>query len=215
MQKVAAQEYEYSQIKDTLKEIGQTVEEKLDQIGESIDRGFWTDLKNTVSGWFESIGDWFSGIFSNKEEELGILGQTNDQLLGDDVVVDATEEEAIAPNTDATVEEKGFFEKIWDWFKGLFSNQTTDDKTNQTELESNTQTENVEETIIGGGEIQTEENKEVEKDKTNTDTTNNTASDNIQTEENSNQNQNDENKEVSEDSATQNAESPQDTEIKN
>ena len=225
MKKVADQEYEYSQIKDTLKEIGQTIEGKLEEIGESIDRGFWEDLKGTVSGWFESIGDWFSGLFNNTEEDLGILGQTNDQLLGDDVVVDATEAEAIETNTEV-VNEKGFFEKIWDWFKGLFSSETTengvDHKTDQTELESNTETNKPQETIIGGGESQLEENKEAEKEETNIDINNdkkeenNTSentSDNIKTEQNLNETK--DNTQTSTDLESQSLESSKNIEIKN
>ncbi|MGL5574061.1 MAG: DUF1002 domain-containing protein [Sarcina sp.] len=171
MKKVADQEYDYSQIKDTLKEIGQTVEDKLSVMGESIDKGTWQNIKDTVSGWFESIGDWFSGIFNDMEEDLGILGQTNDNLLGDDVVVDATDENAIATGgKDIATEAKGFFEKIWDWFKGLFSseNKTTDTNTENTTEENETGTdeneENSDQGIIGGSETpDTENDKESEE----------------------------------------------------
>ncbi|MGL4761986.1 MAG: DUF1002 domain-containing protein [Sarcina sp.] len=161
MKKVSEEEYDYSQIKDTLGEIGQTVEDKLEEIGESIDKGTWDSIVDAVSGWFESVGDWFSGIFNSVEKELGILGETNDDLLGDDVVVDATEQEAISPQVgNKTTEEKGFFEKIWDWFTGLFSNDDTSTST-ETESEDATdkdasESETTDEGIIGGGETPTD-----------------------------------------------------------
>lgn len=169
MQKVAAQDYDYSQIKDTLKEIGQTVEDKLEELGESIDKGTWENIKDTVSGWFEGIGDWFSGIFNDIEKDLGILGQTNDDLLGDDVVVDATEEGAVNTGSNAVVEEaKGFFEKVWDWFTGLFN--SNDEPVKDTNAEENitdkpeTENETTEESIIGGGEAPEAENDKDEQE---------------------------------------------------
>ena len=189
MKKVSEQEYDYSQIKDTLEEIGQGVEDKLEKIGEAIDKGSWENIKDTVSGWFESIGDWFSGIFSDIENELGILGETNDDLLGENVVVDATEEEAITPEIDEegsneTTQEKGFFEKIWDWFTGLFSSDDSDTST-ETESEDATDkdsteieepstedgkdSETTDEGIIGGGETPTDntegEDAQIEEEK--------------------------------------------------
>ena len=192
MKKIADQEYDYSQIKDTLENIGDTITENLEVAGESIDKGLWEDIKSTVSGWFESIGDFFTGVGSDIEEDLGILGETNDELLGEDVVVDATEDEAVdnvengqvSEEGENQVEEKGFFEKIWDWFTGLFSSddvqnsdgdveipdtENLEDKTTEGEEDKNIDSENesdIEDTdnIIGGGD--TPEQEEVETDKT-------------------------------------------------
>lgn len=110
MEKISKQDYDYSQMKDTLNNISDTVNEKLDAMGESIEKGLWENIKSTVSGWFESIGDWFSGLGGSKGEDLGILGQTNDDLLSEDVVVDATEEGAVGTTQEQV---KGFFEKVW------------------------------------------------------------------------------------------------------
>ena len=188
MKKIADQEYDYSQIKDTLENIGDTITENLEAAGESIDEGLWEDIKSTVSGWFESIGDFFSGLGSDIEEDLGILGETNDDLLGEDVVVDATEDEAVdnteneQTSEDGQVEEKGFFEKLWDWFTGLFSgDDTIDTDTEIVEPETEVEDENIEgeegkevesetdvesdteDTVIGGGDVPEPENTETDE----------------------------------------------------
>ena len=195
MKKIADQEYDYSQIKDTLENIGDTITENLEVAGESIDQGLWEDIKSTVSGWFEGIGDFFTGLGSDIEEDLGILGETNDDLLSEDVVVDATEDEAVdniengqtSEGEENQVEEKGFFEKIWDWFTGLFEGDDTTDteivepetevedenKTDENinsedgkEVESETDTESdTEDTIIGGGDVPETENTETDETK--------------------------------------------------
>lgn len=149
MEKISKQDYDYSQMKDTLANISDTVNEKLEAMGESIEKGLWENIKDTVSGWFESIGDWFSGLGGSKGEDLGILGQTNDDLLSEDVVVDATEEGAVGTTQEQV---KGFFEKVWDWFTGLFDGS---DKDTNAPADAPT-TEETDTPIIGG------ENTEVE-----------------------------------------------------
>lgn len=151
MVKIAGQDYDYSQMKETLDKISETVEEKLEVIGESIDKGFLEGIKDTVLGWFESIGEWFGNLFSGADKDLGILGGTNDDLLSEDVVVDATDENAISNQ----VKVKGFFEKLWDWFTGLFTSE--DIKTDS--LESNPETEQTD-TLIGEDENVNTDNQE-------------------------------------------------------
>ncbi|MGL5821004.1 MAG: DUF1002 domain-containing protein [Sarcina sp.] len=176
MKKIAEKDYDYSEMKDTLQTIGTDIKNKLDDLGESIDTGFWDKIVNTVSGWFDSIGNWFSGIFNDAKEDLGILGQTKDELLGEDVIVDATDETAITTNGNAEeVKEKGFFEKIIDWFKGLFNSDKTDTNTNPPDSNKENATtgnEQEEETIIGGGEAPNQENEDKATDETESDNTN-------------------------------------------
>ncbi|MGL5327654.1 MAG: DUF1002 domain-containing protein [Peptostreptococcaceae bacterium] len=116
MAKIAEQDYNYNEMKDTLNGIKDTVNEKLDEIGESIDKGFFDSIKDFFSG----IGDWFSGLFEGSEnKDLGILGTTNDSILGEDAIIDATDKDAIQLPSNEEVE--GFFSKIWNWFTGLFN----------------------------------------------------------------------------------------------
>lgn len=167
MEKIAKQDYDYSNMKETLAGISDTIEEKLDAIGESIDKGWWENIKSTVSGWANSIGDWFGNIFGSEDKDLGILGGTNDDLLGEDVVVDATDENAITKE-----KVQGFFEKVAQWFKGLFNNE------NNTETGNDSVTEVIkeEDKIDGSNDI---EDKTDEKDSINLNDDENKEDDNI------------------------------------
>ena len=122
MEKIAAQNYDYNEMKDTLNGIKDTVNDKLEQQGVKIDKGFFDSIKD----WFSSIGDWFSGLFGNNKD-LGILNNTDDSILGSDAKIDATDESAI--NLPSNEEVEGFFEKIWNWFTGLFNNSNDDSNT--------------------------------------------------------------------------------------
>lgn len=130
MSKISEQDYDYKNMKDTLSGIKDTVNEKLDAIGEGPSKGFF----ETIKGWFEGIGDWFKNLFDgNKEEDLGILGSTNDEVLGENAVIDATNENAI--NLPSSEEVEGFFAKIWHWFTGLFTNNDNVEENNNTNNE--------------------------------------------------------------------------------
>ncbi|MGL4990328.1 MAG: DUF1002 domain-containing protein [Sarcina sp.] len=146
MEKIAQQDYDYSNMKETLAGISDTIEEKLDAIGEAIDKGWWENIKSTVSGWANSIGDFFGNMFGSEDKDLGILGGTNDDLLGEDVVVDATDENAITKE-----KVQGFFEKAWEWFKGIFNNE------NSTETGNDSVTEEIKEEDKIGGQNDTQD----------------------------------------------------------
>ena len=150
MSKISEQDYDYKNMKDTLSGIKDTVNEKLDAIGEGPSKGFF----ETIKGWFEGIGDWFKNLFDgNKEEDLGILGSTNDEVLGENAVIDATNENAI--NLPSSEEVEGFFAKIWHWFTGLFTNNNTND-----DVEENNNTNN-EPTMSIDDNSNTSDNEEV------------------------------------------------------
>ena len=138
MAKIAKQDYDYNKMKDTLNGIKETVNEKLDELGEGVNQGFFDSIKN----WFSSIGDWFSGLFGGSEDkDLGILGSTDDSILGDNAIIDATDKDAI--NLPSSEEVEGFFAKIWNWFTGLFNNDSNNqNKAEQTEVAPNEETNN-------------------------------------------------------------------------
>ena len=142
LSKVAAQDYDYKEMKNALNSVKDVVNEKLDEMGEKVSTGVLDSIKE----WFTGIGDWFSGLFNNNDKDLGILETTNDDLLGDNVVVDATDKNAIKLPT--AEETQGFFERIWNWFTGLFN---TNSDTTESENNENS-TEQVNPTIIGGSE---------------------------------------------------------------
>ena len=115
MEKISKQDYNYNAIKGTLDTVTENVDKGLEAVGESVKRGtFFENL-------FKGIKDFFGNMFNSKEEEknLGILENTNDSILGENAVIDATDDSVV--DVEAIKEEaKGFFAKIIDWFKGLF-----------------------------------------------------------------------------------------------
>ena len=110
------------------------------------------------------------------EKDLGILETTNDDLLGDNVVVDATDKNAIKLPT--AEEAQGFFNKIWSWFTSLFN---TDSDTKEPENNENS-TEQADSPIIEGSE-NTDLTTPVDNN-LNTDDSTNSTEDTSSTEEN-------------------------------
>lgn len=159
MKKISEQDYNYNEMKNTLNGIKNTIEEKLEAIGEGIDRGFFENIFKTIKDWFTGFGEWFNGLFSNKEEDSGILGSTNDALLGENAIIDATDESTI--NLPSSEEVQGFFSKIWNWFTGLFK---SDKNTNNTDIETESliddKSNSMEEDLINS----IEENSVIEED---------------------------------------------------
>lgn len=132
MEGVSKQDYDYKDMKDALNNINKTLEDKLTEMGE-IQQGFFSKIGN----WFSNLGQSFTAMFN--KPELGILDKTNDAQLGAGAIVDSTDKDAVKVATDAKGQiltgEKaeqavkdgmGFFEKIVDWFKGLFGNSKLD-----------------------------------------------------------------------------------------
>ena len=132
MTKVSEQDYDYKEMKDALNSVKDVVNEKLNSIGEKVP----TTLINSVKQWFTRIGDWFANLFNNESKDLGILETTNDDLLGENAKIDATDNAAI--NQTSTEKEQGFFEKIWNWVTNLFSsNDNTTDSTSENPKSNN------------------------------------------------------------------------------
>lgn len=132
MTKVSEQDYDYKEMKDSLNSVKDVVNEKLNSIGEKVP----TTLINSVKQWFTRIGDWFANLFNNESKDLGILETTNDDLLGENAKIDATDNAAI--NQTSTEKEQGFFEKIWNWVTNLFSsNDNTTDSTSENSKSNN------------------------------------------------------------------------------
>jgi uncharacterized protein YpuA (DUF1002 family) len=136
MLKIADQDYDYNKIKDTLKNVSSIIDKNLEQLGEKVN----------TTGFFEKIKNWFTNLFTS-DKDLGILATTNDSVLGDDAVVDATDDNAIKlPDKE---EVQGLFSKIINWFVGLFKSNTTNTTTeenvvNEEVIDNNENTENEE-----------------------------------------------------------------------
>ncbi|MBE5961965.1 MAG: DUF1002 domain-containing protein [Lachnospiraceae bacterium] len=129
MEKISTLEYDYEAIKSTLSKIGESAAEKLGFTTESDAEGaddeteaqnFFAKVVQKVKDFFKSIGEWFKNLFTGNsakedaaEEEgsteentdLGILQNTNDALLGEGAIIDATDESVITqPETDNSEE---------------------------------------------------------------------------------------------------------------
>lgn len=89
MVKVASQDYDYERIASTYSSV---IDSAADNIGlelEKAKKGFLEKLGD----FFRSIIDWFKNLFTSAKEEIednGILDQTDESILGDNVIVDST-----------------------------------------------------------------------------------------------------------------------------
>ena len=131
MTKISEQDYDYNSLKNTFKNVSDAVDKNLQEAGININRS---------EGFFSSIGNWFKDLFSGSKD-LGILENTNDTVLGDDVKVDATDKDAIKN----IISDNGFWEKIKNWFSGLFnssSDKTEENSSNNSNSDNTSQTEN-------------------------------------------------------------------------
>ena len=142
MEKISKQDYNYNEMKNALESVSDVVNENLSAIGENVNTGFFDGIKN----FFAGIGDWFKGLFGGESNDSSILDNTNDSLLGENAQIDATDKSTI--NLPSSEQVEGFFAKIWNWFTGLFNNNSDNNQnnTNQTELAPNEESNTTEET---------------------------------------------------------------------
>ena len=135
MEKIAAQNYDYNSMKQTLNNVSDVVKDNLQEAGETVGN---SGILDAIGNFFSSIGDWFSNLFAGNKD-LGILGETKDDILGSDAVINATDKAAeYLPSSE---EAQGFFQKIVNWIKGLFDgdskeNNNTDNNQNQENQEN-------------------------------------------------------------------------------
>lgn len=142
MEKISKQDYNYSEMKNALESVSDVVNENLSAIGENVNTGFFDGIKN----FFTGIGDWFKGLFGGESDSSSILDNTNDSLLGENAQIDATDKSTI--NLPSSEQVEGFFAKIWNWFTGLFNNDSNNqNNTEQTEITPNEENNTTEETI--------------------------------------------------------------------
>lgn len=120
MEKIAAQHYDYNEMKSTLNNVSDVVQDNLKDAGESLNT---SGILDSIGSFFGDIGNWFSNLFSSSDD-LGILGDTNDSMLGSDSIIDATNK--AAENLPSKEEAQGFFTKIINWLSNLFSSDNSD-----------------------------------------------------------------------------------------
>ena len=186
MEKIAAQNYDYNSMKQTLNNVSDVVKDNLQEAGESVGN---SGIMDSIGGFFSSIGDWFSNLFGGNKD-LGILGETKDDMLGSNAVINATDK--AAENLPSSEEVEGFFQKIINWFTSLFNNDSDNNSNNndvnsgESNQENNTQTPSQEESNNNNNN----NNNNVENN-TNNNTENTENTDNAQDSQSSENNTND------------------------
>lgn len=102
MQNIAQYDYDVKALKETLDNL------------EGKEEGFFSKLMSSITGFF-----------SGSDDKGGIINSTNDSILGDNAVIDSTLDDM--KDKVSSDEGDGFFDKIVNFFKGLFGGNETDD----------------------------------------------------------------------------------------
>ena len=141
MEKIAAQNYDYNSMKQTLNNVSDVVKDNLEEAGETVGN---PGILDAIGGFFSSIGEWFSNLFAGNKD-LGILGETKDDILGSNAVINATDK--AAENLPSSEEVEGFFQKIINWVKDLFNgnsqeNNDTDNNNDQNIIDNQSNEDN-------------------------------------------------------------------------
>lgn len=150
MEKIASQKYDYNSMKQTLNNVSDVVQDNLKEAGEKVGN---SGIMDSVGGLFSSIGDWFSNLFGGSKD-LGILGETKDDMLGSNAVINATDK--AAENLPSSEEVEGFFQKVINWFSNLFNNDSDKNNNSEDVNKDNTQTPSKEESTNNNVENNTD-----------------------------------------------------------
>lgn len=102
MQNIAQYDYDVKALKETLDNL------------EGKEEGFFSKLMSSITGFF-----------GGGDDKGGIINSTNDSILGDSAVIDSTLDDV--KGKISSDEGDGFFDKIANFFKGLFGGNETDD----------------------------------------------------------------------------------------
>ena len=166
MEKIAAQNYNYSAMKETLNNVSDVVKDNLNEAGESVGN---SGILDAIGNLFSSIGDWFSNLVSGNKD-LGILGETKDDILGSNAVINATDK--AAENLPSSEEVEGFFQKMINWFTNLFNgdsnnNDNNSNDVNNEESSQDVNTDNTQNSDDNSLNVQTEDEQHFDSQDTN------------------------------------------------
>lgn len=100
------------------------------------------NLEGKEEGFFSKLVSTFTGFFGG-DDKGGILNSTNDSILGENALTDSTLD-AVKEKVSSDKEE-GFFDKIANFFKGIFGGNDTEDAKDEAEDET-TPEDNAEDT---------------------------------------------------------------------
>lgn len=118
MEKISQYDYNVEALNDTLK-----------------------NLEGKADGFFAKVGDFFKGLFGGDDSDGGIINNTKDDILGSDIITDSTLDDikSTVENTDT----EGLWDKVVNFFKGLFgdddaADDSTDDAADSTTNDTDT-----------------------------------------------------------------------------
>ena len=178
MEKIAEQEYDYERLSGTLSQITASVAEKLGITLEEETKGFFQKVKD----FFKGIWSLFKGLFAGKQDavkedevpetDLGILENTNDAILGEDAIIDATDDSLIQ----TTLPEEGATQE----------NESNPSDANETDSEDNDETAQPERVDDENSESSQQESENVESDSSSQQETENSGDADSEQQENEN-----------------------------
>ena len=144
--KIAQQDYDINKVRQSYqdtKEKIETLEENAEKAKNIIEKifDFFTVLWQKITGTYEQVKE--DERVKMIQEQIGILADTNDKLLGDKTVVTNTEDSSILNEVKNTEEEsqddnKGFIQSIVDFFSSKSDSETdtTQEKANKPDKNS-------------------------------------------------------------------------------
>lgn len=88
------------------------------------------NLEGKEEGFFSKLVSTFTGFFGGGDDKGGIINSTNDKVLGDNAIIDSTLDgikDKVSKDEVSSDENDGFFDKIANFFKGIFGGNKTED----------------------------------------------------------------------------------------
>lgn len=99
------------------------------------------NLEGKTDGFFSKVTNFFKGLFGGDKSDGGIINNTKDDILGNDIITDSTLD-GIKDKIESA-DKEGLWDKIVNFFKGLFGGnkneenaETSDDNADNTSSQS-------------------------------------------------------------------------------
>lgn len=110
------------------------------------------NLEGKTDGFFSKAANFFKGLFGGDKSDGGIINNTKDDILGNDIVTDSTLD-GIKDKIESA-DKEGLWDKIVNFFKGLFgddkseeNSESSDEPTAEDTTEDTTMEDSAEETV--------------------------------------------------------------------
>lgn len=138
MEKISKEDYDYNELKSSLKDVKKSINKSLKSLGEKVNN---INLLEKIETWISDATQWFKDLFNKSENS--IIENTNDTVLGDNAIISTTDDITSHDTLTTTKDVRNIFEKIWDWFIGLFNKSENDAVEAPVENTDNLENENI------------------------------------------------------------------------